>query len=54
MKKLFGFIWNFCEYWNIDLGKLAPYVLGMAIGRRPRRVKKGGNGDVDKSKGKAL
>ena len=25
--------------WNVSLGKLAPYVMGLAMGRKPRRVK---------------
>lgn len=25
--------------WNVPLGPLAPWVLGLAMGRKPRRVK---------------
>jgi hypothetical protein len=33
-------IWNFCEYREISLGKLAPYVVGLMIGRKPHKQEK--------------
>ena len=25
--------------WNVRLGRFAPYIMGLALGRKPRRVK---------------
>jgi len=33
-------IWHTNEYFGISLGRLAPYVFGMIIGRRPHKVKR--------------
>lgn len=30
-------LWNFCESARIPLGKLAPYLFGLAIGSRPKK-----------------
>ena len=30
-------LWNLCEYCNLPLGKLAPHVFGLAIGRKPNK-----------------
>lgn len=34
-----GFIWDTTEKYGIPLGPLAPYIFGMAIGRKPHRVR---------------
>lgn len=32
-------IWITCEYLHIDLSRLAPYILGMMIGSKGKRIK---------------
>ena len=36
MNKLRGVL--FWLVWNVPLGKLAPYILGIALGSKPQRV----------------
>lgn len=33
-------IWNFCEYLNISLGKISPYVLSQALGKKGKKLNK--------------
>ena len=30
-------IWNFCEYFRLSVGKLAPYLFGLVIGCNPHK-----------------
>jgi len=30
-------IWNFSEAFGIGLGKLAPYIFGIAVGAKPKK-----------------
>lgn len=36
---IFCFIWNGAEYFKISLGKFGPYVLGMALGSKCKKIK---------------
>jgi len=36
---VFKQIWDFCEYWEISLGRFAPYIFGGMVGKWPKRVK---------------
>jgi len=40
MNKFWKALWDFCEYNNLSLGILAPYVFGKMIGRKGKRVRK--------------
>lgn len=39
MGRVCAWIWDFSEYWDIPLGRLAPWVFGGMIGRWPHREK---------------
>lgn len=41
MKIIARMVWDLAEYFNISLGRFAPYVFGAMIGRMPHRVKDG-------------
>ena len=32
-------VWNFCEYFKLSIGKFAPYLFGLCIGRPPKKTK---------------
>jgi len=37
-RRFWMWVWCWSERWNIPLGRLAPHVLGWAIGSKPVRV----------------
>jgi hypothetical protein len=37
LQKIASLIWNFHELLGISLGKLAPYIFGLMIGRKPQK-----------------
>lgn len=38
-KNFFIFIWNFCEFFNINLGRFAPLIFGQIIGSSGKGIK---------------
>lgn len=38
-------VWNFCEFWDISLGKYTPHIFGCMIGCTSYKKIKGDNHD---------